>query len=76
MIFAVPRDSRIEEKEKEKIEEYQDLRKELHKIWNVRVKIMPLVMGSSDAVPKQFGSRMKETGITAETGQIQKTVLL
>ena len=76
MIFAVPRDSRIEEKEKEKIEKYQDLRKELHKIWNVRVKIMPLVVGSSDAVPKQFGSRMKETGITAETGQIQKTVLL
>ena len=76
MIFVVPRDSRIEEKEKEKIEKYQDLRRKLHKIWNVRVKIMALVVGSSDAVPKQFGSRMKETGITAETGQIQKTVLL
>ena len=39
--FAVPGDSRIEEKEKEKIEKYQDLRKELQKIWNVRVKIKP-----------------------------------
>ena len=38
--FAVPGDSRIEEKEKEKIEKYQDLRRELQKIWNVRVKIM------------------------------------
>ena len=43
--FAVPGDSRIEEKEKEKIEKYQDLRKELQKIWNVRVKIIPLVVG-------------------------------
>ena len=41
--FAVPGDSRIEEKEKEKIEKYQDLRRESRKIWNVRVKIMPLL---------------------------------
>ena len=38
--FAVSGYSRIEEKEKEKIEKYQDLRKELQKIWNVRVKII------------------------------------
>ena len=44
--FAVPGDSRIEEKEKEKIEKYQDLRRELQKIWNVRVKVIPLVVGS------------------------------
>ena len=30
--FAVPGDSRIEEKEKEKIEKYQDLKRELKKI--------------------------------------------
>ena len=30
--FAVPRDSRIEEKEKDKIEKYQDLGRELQKI--------------------------------------------
>ena len=29
--FAVPGDSRIEEKEKNKIEKYQDLRRELQK---------------------------------------------
>ena len=33
--FAVPGDSRIGEKEKDKIEEYQDLGRELQKIWNV-----------------------------------------
>ena len=44
--FAVRIDNRIEEKEKEKIEEYQDQRRELKKIWNVRVRITPLVVGS------------------------------
>ena len=43
--FVVPRDSRIEKKEKEKVEKHQDVRRELQNIWNVRVKIKPLVVG-------------------------------
>ena len=40
------------------------------------VKIITPVVSSLGAKPKQFGNRSKETGITAETGQFQKTVLL
>ena len=36
--FAVPGDSRIEENEKDKIEKYQDLGRDLEKIWNVKSK--------------------------------------
>ena len=43
---------------------------------NVKVKIMPLVVGSLGAVFKQFGNRLKQIGITAGTAQVQKTVLL
>ena len=74
--FAVPGDSRIEEKEKDKIEKYQELGRELQKIWNVKVKIIPLVVGSLGAIPKQFDNRLKQIGITAGTAQVQKTVLL
>ena len=73
--FAVPGDSRIE-KEKNKIEKYQDLGRKLQKIWNVKVKIIPLVVGSLGAIPSQFGNRLKQVGITAGTAQVQKTVLL
>ena len=59
--FAVPGDSRIE-KEKDKIEKYQELGRELQKIWNVKVKIIPLVVGSLGAIPKQFGNRLKQIG--------------
>ena len=58
--FAVPGDSRIEEKEKDKIEKYQDLGRELQKIWNVKVKIIALVVGFLGAMPKQFGNRLKQ----------------
>ena len=74
--FAVPGDSRIQEKEKDKIEKYQDLGRELQKIWNVKVKIIPLVVGSLGAIPKQFGNRLKQIGIAVGTAQVQKTVLL
>ena len=74
--FAVPRDSRIEEKEKDKIEKYQDLERELQKIWNVKVKIIPLVIGYLGAISKRFDNRLKKIGITEGTAQVQKTVLL
>ena len=50
--------------------------RELQKICNVKVKIIPLVVGSVGAIPKQFGNRLKQIGITVETAQVQKTVLL
>ena len=50
--------------------------RELQKIWNVNVKVIPLVVGSLGVIPKQFSNRLKQIGITAGTAQIQKTVLL
>ena len=38
--IAVPGDCRIEEKEQDKIDKYQDLGRELQKIWNVEVRII------------------------------------
>ena len=40
------------------------------------MKIVPLVVGSLGAIPKQFGNRLKEIGVTVEIGQVQKTVLV
>ena len=52
------------------------MRKELQKIWNGKVKIMPLIVGSLGAIPKQFANRLKQIGITAGIAQAQKTALL
>ena len=50
--------------------------REVQKIWNVKVKIIPLVVGSLGTIPKQFGNRLKQIGITAGTAQVQKIVLI
>ena len=52
----VPGDIRIEEKEKDQIEKYQDLGRELQKIRNVKLKIISLVVGSLKAKAIGCGS--------------------
>ena len=34
------------------------------------MKIIPLVVGSLDAIPKHFGNRLKQVGIAAGTAQV------
>ena len=48
----------------------------MQKIWNVKVKIITLVVGFLGAIPKQFGNKLKQIGITVGTAQVQKTGLL
>ena len=48
----------------------------MQKIWNVKIKIILLVVGSLGAILKQFGNRLKQIGITAGKAQVQKTVFL
>ena len=38
---AAPGDARVELKEKEKIDKYQDLAKELRKLWKVKTRVAP-----------------------------------
>ena len=40
------------------------------------MRIIPLVVSSLGAIPKQFGNTLKVIGVTVEIGQVQKTVLL
>ena len=40
------------------------------------MKIIPLVVDSLGAIPKQFGNRLKQIDVTRGTAQVQKTVLL
>ena len=37
---------------------------------DVKVRIIPLVVGSLGAISKQFGNRLKQIGITARTAQV------
>ena len=52
--FAVPADHRINLKESEKKDKYLDLARELKKLWNMKVTIVPIVISSLGTVTKGF----------------------
>ena len=52
--FAVPADHRIKLKESEKRDTYIDLARELKKRWNMKVSILPVVIGAFGTVTKEL----------------------
>ena len=53
MDFAVPADHRINLKESEKKDKYLDLARELKKkLWNMKVTLVPIVIGALGTVTK------------------------
>ena len=45
--LVFPDDGRVRAKEDEKVEKYQDLAREIRKMWGVRTKVIPEVKGKS-----------------------------
>ena len=72
--FAVPADHRIILKESEKKDKYLDLARELKKLWNMKVKIVPIVIGALGTKELLKGLEDLEVGGRVET--IQTTALL
>ena len=84
--FAVPADHRIKLKECEKKDKYVDLARELKKLWNMKVTILPIVIGAFGTVIKgllkglgemEFGGRVETVQTTAfvKTARILRRVL-
>ena len=51
----MPGDSRVEAKENEKVQKYQDLARELRKLWQVKVKVVHVVVGALGYNPEGVG---------------------
>ena len=74
--MACPADGKVVGKEEEKIEKYRDLAREVAKLWNVRVKIIPVVIAALGTISNDLEERINEMGISLKTAQIQMSVLL
>ena len=73
--ISVPADVRVEEKEK--VEKYQDLKREIRRLWKLRnVEIVPVVIGALGSVSTEIDRWMGKLGITCNVGLMQKTALL
>lgn len=74
---ACPFDTRVHEKEKEKIEKYQDLKREMLRLWKCKtIKIIPVVIGALGSVSPQLDKWLQLIGMTNYLQTIQKACLL
>ena len=74
--WTVPADHRVKLKENEKMDKYLDLARELKKLWNMRVKVIPKVVGALGTIPKGLEKRFENLEIRGKIDTIQNTALL
>ena len=74
--FALSANHRIKLKESEKKDKFLDLARELQKLWNMKVTIIPIVIGAYGTVTKGLLKGLQYLEIRGRVDIIQTTTLL
>ena len=74
--FAVPAYHRIKLKECQRKDKYLDLARELKKIWNMKVMIVPIMIGAFGTVTKGLLKGLEDLEVGGLVETIQTTTLL
>ena len=74
--FAVPADPRVNLKENEKKDKYHDLARELKKLWNMKVTIVPIALGALGTITKGLLKGLEDLEVGGRVETIQTTALL
>ena len=76
MDFAIPVDYRIKLKESEKKDKYQNFAWNLTKLWDLKLTIIPIVIGAFDTATKGLVQGLEDLEIKEQEETIQTTTLL
>ena len=74
--FAVPADHRIKLKECKKKDKYLDITRELKKLWNIKVTIVPIVIGVFGTITKGLLKGLEDLEVGGRVETIQMTTFL
>ena len=74
--IAIPGDTRVWRKEEEKMEKYRELGFELGRLWEVRPKVIPIIVGALGTISNRLISYLAEVGADMSFETIQKSALL
>ena len=69
-------DGRVREKKDEKSEKYQDLAREVRRMWDVKSKVKPVVVGALGSVPLRLKDNLKVIDVGISVELMQKCTLL
>ena len=73
---AISGDRNVIKKEVEKIPKYKDLRTEIQRMWNVKTKVIPVIIGVSGTISKSFRKYVSNIPGNHEVKEIHKSAIL
>ena len=62
--------------EAEKILNYKDLTTETQRMWNVKTKVIPVIIGATGTISKSFRKYVSNIPRKLEVKELQKTAIL
>jgi hypothetical protein len=73
---AIPGDRNVIKKEAEKILKYRDLTIEIQSMWNVKAKVIPVIIGATGTISKSFRKYVSDIPGNHDVRELQKTAIL
>ena len=73
---AISGDRNVIKKEAEKILKCKDLIIEIQRMWNVKTKVIPVIIGATGTISKSFRKYMSNIPGKHEVKELQKTTIL
>jgi hypothetical protein len=73
---AISKDRNVHKKEAEKILKYKDLTTEIQRMWNVKTKVIPVIIGATGTISKSYRKYVSNIPGNHEVKELQKTAVL
>jgi len=73
---AISGDGNVIKKEAENILKYKDLTTEIQRMWNVKPKVIPAIIGATRIISKSFSKYASNISGKNEVKELQKTAIL
>jgi len=73
---AISGDRNVIKKEDEKILKYKDLTIDIQRTWNVKTKVIPVIIGATGTISKSFRKYVSNIPGNHEVEELQKTAIL
>jgi len=73
---VIPGDRNVIKKEAEKILKYKDLTIEIRRMWNVKTRVIPVIIGATGTISKSFRKYVSDITGNHDIKELQKTAIL
>jgi hypothetical protein len=74
--IAISADRNVIKKEAGTILKYKDLTTEIQRMWNVKAKVIPVIIGATGTVSKSFRKYVSDIPGNHDVKELQKTAIL